>query len=426
MLRTLGLTILALCASGAALAQVFPSGKEMPPAIKALHQASGGQLDDQSRCEVIDWVADPANAWPAGPSGPVDVAKHQADICVMSLDDLTPEAAAKRLAGENFRFDIEGGVMTILAKSSEPEVSFCCAPSASLSRLGDSDYWGARYRIRGADRAMVSQILTTGPVREDLWRRYRGPNAPPRPVEVGMGKWKGQMLERELKSDALGETRRLSIYLPPGYAKDRSWPALFMADAGAIEFAGLVEAMIQAGEIRPIVIISAESGERGIVGEPPAGYLDLRAAEYLPNWRHGTDRFTPHMTFFAKEVVDYAVTEFGVSLDLNDRAVGGKSNGGVFALWAGVLKPDVFANAIPMSPGWNSLEAGDVASGQRARFFISAGMYEPKFIMSAQNSEAVLKAAGYKVTGRYYAAGHMHDQWAVALREALLDIFPAR
>lgn len=426
MLRALGLSLVVLCALGRASAQPSPE-KDMPPVIRTLHEATGGQIGDQSRCEVLDWVADPANGWPTGPSGPVDIARRRADFCVLSLDELTPEEAEARLNGEAFRFDIEGDVMTVLARTHDPQAGFCCAPSGPLSRLGDSDYWAARYRIAGADRAMISASISgaSGPVSSSQWQTYRGPNAPPKPAEVEIGKWKGQMLERELKSSALGETRKLSIYLPPGYAKDRKWPALFMTDAGAIEFSGLVEAMVQAGEIKPIVIISAESGDRGVVGETPAQYGDLRAAEYLPGTPKGAARFAPHMTFFSRELVDYAISEFGVSQDLTDRAVAGKSNGGVFALWAGVLQPDVFANAIPMSPGWKPLAAGDVASGVRARFFISAGMYEPPFIMSAQNSEAALRAAGYDVTSRYYAAGHFHDQWVVALREALLQIFPA-
>lgn len=410
---------------GAATAQVSPETR-MPPDILAMHHAAGGEIESDSRCEVLDWVLDPERDWPADAAELVETARYQRNACRLAHDDITPEIAAKRLNGETFRFDVEGNALTILARSDDGEVAFCCAPNGSLSRLGDSTYWAARYRLADLDRAMITLVPDSAAASSDAWRYYRGPNAPPQPAETPIGKWKGQMIERQLKSDALSETRRLMIYLPPGYSKGRAWPALFMTDAGAVEFAGLVEAMIAAGEIEPIVIVSADSGITGIIGQAPTGFGDLRAAEYLPGTPKGAARFPPHMTFFSEELVAYAVREFGVSTNAEDRAVAGESNGAVFALWAGIQKPDVFANAIAMSPGWKPIRPEDVEPSLQTRLFLSAGMYETPFIRSAQKSEASLKERGLPIQGRYYAAGHMHDQWAVALREALLQIFPPK
>lgn len=132
------------------------------------------------------------------------------------------------------------------------------------------------------------------------------------------------------------------------------------------------------------------------------------------------------MTFFAEELVDYAIAEFNVTPRREDRAVAGKSNGGVLALWAGLLHPEVFATATPMSPGYVTLKPDDLRDGVRAKFHFAAGRYEAPFIRAAQRTEAMLKAHGYDADGQYYSAGHYHDQWAVALREALLRTFPAR
>ena len=377
-------------------------------------------VDEASPCELVDWLRAPGSGLADEPRTSLDALS----ICVLAVDDLDSAAVEARLGDESFRFDVEGGTVTMLARSGEDDVHVCCSLQIALDRLGGSDLWVARRRVAGLDAAMLS--LTSELGRFDSFQTWRGPNAPPKPDEAELGKWAGQVIERELASTALGEIRKLSIYLPPEYTKDQVWPALFLADGGAVEFGGLVEKMIAVGEIKPIVIISAESGESGIVGDAPTQFNDLRAAEYLRGFPDSADRFERHMDFFAEELVDYAVTEFNVSTRREDRAVGGKSNGGVLALWAGVLHPDVFAAAIPMSPGYVKMKVDDLPPGQRAAFHLAAGLYEPSFIAAAKRTEAMLEAEGFAVTGRYYAGGHFHDLWAVALRDVLLEIFPQR
>lgn len=411
---------LAGACAGSAAAQTFDKA-QMPPVIEALFRASGNTIDANAPCELIDWLADAANGMPPDA---VKTAARYVDICALPVDDLTPEIALQRLGNDSLRLDVEDDVLTAIATTSAPQAIVCCAPQMSLVRLADSNYWAARRRLADAERAMISLALIGDDPQLD-WKTWRGPKAPPKPDEVEIGQWKGQMLERELRSSALGETRTLMIYLPPGHSNEKSWPALFMTDAGAVEFAGLVEKMVDAGEISPIVIVSAESGEEAVVGDPPTQYGDdLRSADYLRGWPQAGDRFDRHMKFFSKEMVDYAVAEFGVSADRQDRAVSGKSSGGVFAMWAGVMRPEIFAHAIPMSGGWITLRPEHLSAGERARFFVSAGRYEPGFIQPMRTAETVLKDAGYDVTARYYAAGHYHDQWAVALRDALIEIFP--
>ncbi len=53
----------------------------------------------------------------------------------------------------------------------------------------------------------------------------------------------------------------------------------------------------------------------------------------------------------------------------------GFSSGGVFALWAGLLHPQVYSYAIPMSPGMAVLKADDLDHGVRARFRFAGGLY---------------------------------------------------
>jgi enterochelin esterase-like enzyme len=381
------------------------------------------QIGENARCELVEWLAAPGSG---GQEGAVALSKRMVDFCALGIDDLTASIAKKRLQGETFRFDVSGDEVTLLAHSAEPYVDVCCSMQFPMTRLDDSNFWAARRRLGGIDRAMLSLFVVKAersPIEGIL--TYRGANAPADPTQVAHSELAGQLLDRELASGALGETRRLNVYLPPGWSRERTWPAVFLADNSASVYAPLVEAMILAGRIEPIVLISAESGDPAVVGIAPTQYgADLRSAEYIRERDGAGDRFDRHMEFFAVELTRYAVEEFAVSARREDHAVAGFSSGGVFALWAGLLHPEVYAFAIPMSPGIAPIAANDLTTGVRARFRFAGGLYEPSFLETAKAAEAVLKLGGYDASGLYLSAGHDPEQWRIVMHAALLEIFP--
>jgi predicted alpha/beta superfamily hydrolase len=71
-----------------------------------------------------------------------------------------------------------------------------------------------------------------------------------------------------LQSKVLGETRRINVYLPPGYAEapDKRFPVLYMPDGGLAEdflhVAGLVQVSVGNGTMRPFVLVGIENTER--------------------------------------------------------------------------------------------------------------------------------------------------------------------
>ena len=71
-----------------------------------------------------------------------------------------------------------------------------------------------------------------------------------------------------LQSKALAETRRINVYLPPGYvdAADRRFPVLYMPDGGLAEdflhVAGLVQVSVGTGSMRPFVLVGVVKRER--------------------------------------------------------------------------------------------------------------------------------------------------------------------
>ena len=400
----------------------YPS---MPENVVGMLTNVRRQIGENARCELVEWLAAPGSG---GREGAVALSRRMIDFCALGIDDLTAPIAKKRLDGETFRFEVSGDEVTLLAHSLAPYVDVCCSMQFAMTRLGDSDYWAARRRLGGIDRAMLSLFVVKAertPVEDIL--TFRGPSAPADPAQVAHADLAGQLIDREMASKALGETRRLNIYLPPGWSAERPWPALFLADNAANTYAPMVEAMIVAGQIEPIVLISAESGRDAVVGIAPTEYgADLRSAEYIRNRDGAGDRFDRHMEFFAVELTRYAVKEFAVSTRREDRAVAGFSSGGVFALWAGLLHPEVYAFAVPMSPGIAPIVAEDLTTGVRARFRFAGGLYEPSFLETAKAAETVLTLGGYDASGLYLSAGHDPEQWRIVLHAALLEIFPPR
>ena len=70
-----------------------------------------------------------------------------------------------------------------------------------------------------------------------------------------------------LESKVLGETRRINVYLPPGYAKsDTKLPVLYMPDGGLAEdfvhIAGLVQVSVGNETMRPFILVGIENTER--------------------------------------------------------------------------------------------------------------------------------------------------------------------
>ena len=71
-----------------------------------------------------------------------------------------------------------------------------------------------------------------------------------------------------IESKILGETRRINVYAPPGYAEspDAKVPVLYMPDGGMAEdflhVAGLVQVGVSNGTMRPFLLVGIENTQR--------------------------------------------------------------------------------------------------------------------------------------------------------------------
>jgi uncharacterized protein len=71
-----------------------------------------------------------------------------------------------------------------------------------------------------------------------------------------------------IASKILGETRRINVYVPPGYTESRDVrvPVLYMPDGGMAEdflhIAGLVQVSVSNGTMRPFLLVGIENTQR--------------------------------------------------------------------------------------------------------------------------------------------------------------------
>jgi prolyl oligopeptidase len=275
----------------------------------------------------------------------------------------------------------------------------------------DGDLWFVAVRLREAAAAAVSWFVMPGP-EADLaavvasGQVWRGPDSPrvPQPA-TGI---RGDVTVEAFRSDALGETRDVSLYLPAPAAASRATsplPVLFAADGW--QRPDLVEPLIEAGAIPPIAVVAAASDPSG------AG----RAAEYLP----GAERHARAVRFFGEELAGWAASRFDVATDAGSRAVFGVSNGAAFALSAAAAKGAGFGRVIAFSIGGSA--TAPPALPPEVAVYLCSGRLEKSFHETTSRVAAALDVPRRELVRREWVAGHDVAMWDVEVVRALTWAF---
>ena len=350
-----------------------------------------------------------------------------ANACALPTDDLTLAEAEATLAGKPLALTAEGDTLTLFQIAEGREPSICCSlQRANWHDLGDGRIFATRFHLKDLQSGMLK--LTEKPRgqewMEDDFILWRGPDAPGEPILKP--DLEGTLSDHTLYSPELGETRKLIIYQPHQGGRGRL-PTLYLTDGDGLHFlARIIEPLIDAGEIAPLLIVGMPSGQEGIVEDRSDLGQDIRSLDYLPVDLpgHAPSRFEPYLAFVADTLAPWVEETFPAAPDRQMRAVSGSSNGGGFSLNAGYRRPDVFGHAWPMSIGIGGIQTAALPEGEPARFRLSAGYYEPYFLRATRVSAQALRAAGYSVDTHWHAAGHMTDQWNHRLLENLKAVFP--
>jgi predicted alpha/beta superfamily hydrolase len=152
-------------------------------------------------------------------------------------------------------------------------------------------------------------------------------------------------------SPELGNTRNLSIYLPPSYDRGRTrrYPVVYMQD-GQNLFSRATSYAGDWGLVDRLDTLSATGIEAIVVGVWNAG--EARLAEYSPfrDSAHGGGAGDRYVSFLADTVKPLVDRRFRTRSDPSDTGVAGSSMGGLISLYAVLSKRSTFGFAAVQSP----------------------------------------------------------------------------
>ncbi len=359
-------------------------------------------------------------------------------VCNLPIDDVTLAQAREMLEGRDIAYTAVDNVFTLYQRGPledrkilrmmgrSPGPGMCCSfQSGHWRRFRGTDLWVMRLRLRGLEAATIyQQVGRFGDDTPTTSIKYRGPMAPP--VAAKSTPLIGRLETFSLTSPQLKEVRKFGVYTPPNVATLRDLPVIVMADGVGRNQAELVEALILAGKIRPVLLVGMIAGNEGIDGPPrPIPSYVTRFQDYTPSQENST--FQPHLAFVVDTVKPWIEARYPASKSRTDWAVSGSSQGGTFAVNVGLFRPDIFGHAWPMSIAGDAvnLEAFK-PTPERARFRISAGFYEMSFLQNSQKAASGLTELGGDIYTQWYSDGHNPDQWETALASNLIAVFPAR
>jgi hypothetical protein len=168
-----------------------------------------------------------------------------------------------------------------------------------------------------------------------------------------------------IASKVLGETRRINVYLPPGYAESPALrvPVLYMPDGGLAEdflhVAGLVQVSVGNRTMRPFLLVGIENTERrrDMTG-PTENEEDKKIAPRVG----GSAAFR---RFLREELMPTVKARYRTT---QETAIVGESLAGLFVVETFLLEPDLFDTYLAFDPSlWWNREKLVREAGERLR-----------------------------------------------------------
>jgi predicted alpha/beta superfamily hydrolase len=166
----------------------------------------------------------------------------------------------------------------------------------------------------------------------------------------------------KVASKILGESRRINVYFPPGYAEapHARFGVLYMPDGGMAEdflhVAGLVQVCVGNGTMRPFLLVGIENTERrrDLTG-PTENAKDKRIAPRVG----GAKAFR---AFIRQELMPQVRARYRTS---KETTIVGESLAGLFVVETFFLEPDLFDTYIALDPSlwWNNQKLTSDAAG---------------------------------------------------------------
>jgi enterochelin esterase-like enzyme len=237
----------------------------------------------------------------------------------------------------------------------------------------------------------------------------------------------GSVAEVHYFSTALGRTRRMHVYTPPGYEKNRETYPVFYLLHGAFDGddswstvgrAGfIVDNLIAAGDARPMIVVMPD-GHTARFGGPGGG---LDTADFVRE--------------FNADIKPYVEGTYRARTARADTAIAGLSMGGAQTLdiafgdlasygYVGVMSSGVFG--IANNADWESAHAAQLGDGALKRglelVWFSTG--KDDFLLDTTKATvALLEKHGFDVVYEESAGGHTWINWREYLTKFAPQLF---
>lgn len=166
-----------------------------------------------------------------------------------------------------------------------------------------------------------------------------------------------------IESRVMGETRRINVYAPPGYAEspEMRLPVLYMPDGGMAEdflhVAGLVQVSVGNGTMRPFLLVGIENTQRRRDMTGPTEVARDRAIAPRVGGSHEFRRF------IRTELMPQVKSRYRTT---DETAIVGESLAGLFVVETLFVEPDLFDTYIAFDPSlwWNGRQLVSRAGGR--------------------------------------------------------------
>lgn len=321
-----------------------------------------------------------------------------------------------------------------------------------LSRFRDTDIWAKTYRIaddarffyrfsvndanfpfEGDAGIKYPEKYQLDPLNPNNWRKQFSlvelPDAPPMDLsrpQPSVPKGATVKLVPDMKSEILGNVRRIFVYKPAGYdPKGKPYPVLFFGASylSTVPLPVILDNLIAQKKIPPVVAV--------LFDFPDQATLD-REQDCNPRFDE----------FLVKELIPRIRADFRVTRDPAKTIIGGASLGGQSAACSALRHPEIFGNVLSQSGSFWWAPAGDAEDGWFSReiavrprlpvrFYLSIGRLESgaafldgriSMLHANRHLRDVLRAKGNTVLYREINAGHEPYNWQVTLPDGLIAL----
>jgi enterochelin esterase-like enzyme len=223
---------------------------------------------------------------------------------------------------------------------------------------------------------------------------------------------RGKVDSVEYESKSVGEKRKMMVYLPPGYSKDKKYPVLYLLHGGGDDETGwqvkgsadvVLDNLYADEKIVPMIVVMPNGFARGSDPQPAADTTRRRR----DNRGFEKDLLT--------DIIPYIESHYSVHADREHRAIAGLSMGGGQALSIGLKHLDNFAWIAGFSSAVRnagaSLLADPTATAKQLRLLWLSCGDEDRLLDASKSFHSVLEEKKIPHIWHVDSGGHTWPVW---------------